>query len=447
MNSRKLYFLFLIICFSCNKEESTKTSKNTSIVVDLIKKTGNGPFGNVLQPFSDIDSLPKNFKGVPELTYYSPQFFGFNSRKKMTALLEKKLIDSTEYAALTNRIYGISGLDGDSQIMILDMNHNFDFSDDEVYVFDAELRKKTGGDAGIRDSFPLLHLKYKRYYKNKIRDRDQYVRLIPYKDYFYSDKDISDATKRYYDLLLVAARSEHLLGNFSIEKDSFRIAAELYDEDVDFIFAEKGNPFYSRRNMDKYEEFEKGDTLQLGSHFIKIDSVGAALDKVYLKTLDITSLPHGYKRDQTLRDYAFTDIEGNKKRISHLLNDKDLLLIDFWGTWCVPCLKLTPDLKEFHKSYPNVAMLGIDFDFEKEPGIQYIKEKELDWTHMFVERVRNDSLLHTKIVSKLRVDNYPTFMLIDKDLKILYRGVGKKGLNRTIELIETINALEAQRKN
>ncbi|RZS99355.1 TlpA family protein disulfide reductase [Aquimarina brevivitae] len=410
-------FIFVIFSFTaCKKENKPNEDIQKTFTVDLTKETTNGPFGWVLSPFGNVDSLSKKFNNVPDLTYSNIQSIRFNSTKEVKSLLAKGLIDSTEFRALTNPIYAFSGLQGDNQVMVLDLNGNFDFGDDELYTFDASLREKTSNNAALRDSFPLVHFKFKRYYKNKVVNRDRYVRVIPYKDYFYTKKDASEAIKRHNDLLLVAARYEHLLGSFAIEQDSFKIAAELYNDDVDFLFTAKDNPFFPRRNTNEYEEFNEGDTLQLGQHFIIIDSIGSNFDKVFLEKLNISALPNGYKMGHTLKDYTLTDISGNKQRVSWLLNNKKLLLIDFWGTWCAPCLKLTPDLKEFHKKYPKVAMLGVDYDFEKEPGVTYIKEKKLDWTHIYVERVRNDSLLHNKIVGKLRVDNYPTFLLIDKDL-------------------------------
>ncbi|MHA7056872.1 TlpA family protein disulfide reductase [Aquimarina sp. M1] len=435
----------LIMLLSCNKESKVDLRQ---IEVDLVKQSSQGPFPTMTSGFEMVDTIPSNMKGIPKLDSLSIQSIRRTSEKKLKKLLNDGKIDTLTFKEINIEWYALSAIKEDKQIIILDENRNLDFSDDKKYIINKKIRETLSKDEKLKDSFPLIILPYKRYLNGKILDADLRTKILPHKNFFYLSKT-NPSTKEltYLDLLLVSNRREHWLGNFQLDNIKYKTAISDHWNDFQVVFREQGKPFYSRRNQDEqYEEFKEGDTVQLGTHFIKIDSVGADLEKLYLQKLNITSLPHGYKEGHTLRDYAFTDIEGNTKRISHLLRNKDLLLIDFWGTWCAPCLKLTPDLKQLHKDYPDVAILGVDFDFEKEPGVEYIKEKELDWTHMYVERVRNDSLLHSKIVSKLRVDNYPTFMLIDKDLKIVYRGIGKKGLTRVKEFIDTINALKAQKR-
>jgi len=439
--------IIITIFFSCKKERNNQMDNN--LLVELEKKSDQGPFTSMLTPFSMVDTTLKGLKGIPDLDSVSVQLFRSKNKKKIEKLLNEKKIDSQEFDKLNYEMYAVSAIDKTEQILIFDWNRNKDFSDDEIQRFDVDIRNKTNEKQKVRDSFPLYEIPYYDFINNKLVKLDLRVRFVPIKDHI----GFLEPTKEkntYANLLIVKYKTQHWQGVFHMsDKDSISYKVGMADHwgRYQFTFREQNKPFYSRRNKDEqYEEFTIGDTLQLAKTIIKIDSVREDLNKVYLQKLNITSLPHGYKEGHSIRDYTFTDIEGNTKRISHLLRNKDLLLIDFWGTWCFPCLKLTPDLKQFHKDYPNVAMLGVDFDFEKEPGVKYIQEKELDWTHMYVERVRNDSLLHTKIVSKLRVDNYPTFMLIDKDLKIVYRGIGKKGLTRVEELIEVIYALKAQKR-
>ncbi len=450
MTTKKPYFfiVFIYLIISCTKEKQYKVNSIESFNVKLVKHKSVGPFPTILRPFSNEYLLLPNFNGIPEADSLSLQGFKINSSnstKDLERLLDENKIDSSEFKKLNLKLYAISAIIDEKQIIILDKNNNYDFSDDEKMVFDKNLNFIIQKNYAARDSFPYITLKHQEYFNEKVFDRELDMRLMPYRDYFIVTEKSNYERDVYIKLQLVAAVDEYRTGNFKIGNNEFKIGTKTHRGKSDFIFQEKDKPFYSRRNKDKeYEEFKEGDTVQLGTHFIKIDSVGADLDKLYLQKLDITELPNGYKDGQQLRDYTFTDIEGNIQTMSTLLKNKDYLLIDFWGTWCVPCLQLTPDLKRIHQEYPHIAILGVDFDFEKEPGVKYIKEKELDWTHVFIERVRKDTLLHKKLVGKLRVDNYPTFILIDKDLKIVYRGIGKKALNAIEELIVVNKALKEQ---
>ena len=43
------------------------------------------------------------------------------------------------------------------------------------------------------------------------------------------------------------------------------------------------------------------------------------------------------------------------------LNDfkEKYVLLDFWGTWCGPCIKLIPDLKQLQKKYKDLVIVSI----------------------------------------------------------------------------------------
>ena len=427
---RKLFFLILIINVSCKKENINITidKKNINqISIDLVPYKKNTPFASHIRPFSDIDSLPKDFKGIPNYSYKTLLSYKFVSKKNYTQAITKGKIDSINAKVLNSKIYAISAIEGNKQIMILDENQNHDFSDDQKYIYDANLRSKTRQNKELRDTFPLVKLKYKEYFNNKIRDRENFVTLMPYKDYFSFVRTPTKAELQYVDLILVTVHNYYREGFFEIDSSFFKIAV---NEDNDrFILQRKEKPYRKTSNQE-YEEYKQGDTIKVAKKsYIKIDSLGGDLNKVYLTKLDINSLPNPYKQGETIKDYKFTTMDGTTQNISDLLKNKDYVLMDFWGTWCAPCLALTPDLKKFHTENPDVAMLGVDFDFEKLPGLDYIKEKELeDWTHTYIERVRYDSLLQNKLVGKLRINRYPTFILLDKNLNIIYRGRGKKGL-------------------
>ncbi|MGY3792435.1 TlpA family protein disulfide reductase [uncultured Aquimarina sp.] len=439
-----VYTIFLLtIMLSCKQEKDIISGKQN---VELVKQSDQGPFPIMTSAFTMVDSVPFNLKGILDLDSLSIQSIRRTSEKRLKKLLNDNEIDSLTFKELNIEWYALSAIKDDKQIIIIDQNRNLDFSDDKQHIIDKEIRETLRNNEKLQDSFPTIIFPYKRYINGKILNDDLRTKVLPYKNFFYREKP-SAKELMYLDLLLVSSRREHWLGNFKLDSIHYKTAIADHWNDYQIVFREQDKPFYSRRNKDdEYEEFVVGDTVQLGSHFIKIDSVGADLKNLYLQKLQITSLPHGYRREDVMRNYLIEDMDGRKSRIKDLIGFNDYLLIDFWGTWCVPCLQLTPDLKKFHENYPNVAMLGVDFDYEKEPGVKYIKNKELDWTHMFIERVRKDSLLHTKLVGKLRIDRYPTFMLIDKNLKIIYRGVGKKGLDRIEELVVAYKANEEFQK-
>jgi peroxiredoxin len=55
-------------------------------------------------------------------------------------------------------------------------------------------------------------------------------------------------------------------------------------------------------------------------------------------------------------DFVLKDLEGNPVRLSDHLG-KSVILIDFWATWCVPCVKELVHFQRFHEQYKDKGLL------------------------------------------------------------------------------------------
>ena len=112
------------------------------------------------------------------------------------------------------------------------------------------------------------------------------------------------------------------------------------------------------------------------------------------------ALPNGNK-------FSSTDLTGK------------YYLIDFWGTWCVPCMAAMPHLKALKNKYVGkLEILGIDNGDTAEKWKKAITEKGLDWHHIMNGKGESD------YVSKLNVVGFPTTILVGPDGTILYRSTG-----------------------
>lgn len=57
---------------------------------------------------------------------------------------------------------------------------------------------------------------------------------------------------------------------------------------------------------------------------------------------------------------SFKDLQGEDRALSTYIGKP--LVVNFWATWCAPCVKEMPDLQELHKRYPEVNFVGIAVD-------------------------------------------------------------------------------------
>ena len=83
-------------------------------------------------------------------------------------------------------------------------------------------------------------------------------------------------------------------------------------------------------------------------------------------------------------EFSAMDSEGKLRNIKEW--DGKLILLNFWATWCPPCLKEIPDFIELQKSYgnQNFQIIGIALDNEEAVGI-YMEEVGMNYPSLIVE--------------------------------------------------------------
>lgn len=63
----------------------------------------------------------------------------------------------------------------------------------------------------------------------------------------------------------------------------------------------------------------------------------------------------------SLPDFSLADLEGTQQPLSSYAGDP--LIINFWATWCAPCLREIPRLKEYQNAHEDVTVIGIAVDY------------------------------------------------------------------------------------
>ncbi|MBR3858158.1 MAG: TlpA family protein disulfide reductase [Bacteroidaceae bacterium] len=87
---------------------------------------------------------------------------------------------------------------------------------------------------------------------------------------------------------------------------------------------------------------------------------------------------------QDYHELELPDTTGTAHRLSEYVGQGNYVLLDFWASWCGPCMGSMPMMKEIHNSYASkgLKIIGISFDSERDKWLSAIKRLELPWLQL-----------------------------------------------------------------
>ena len=111
----------------------------------------------------------------------------------------------------------------------------------------------------------------------------------------------------------------------------------------------------------------------------------------------------------------FKMLDGKKVKLESLKGQ--IVVLDFWATWCGPCVKSLPNVKKVIDGYPEstVTLITINQNESKEKVKSFLKSRKLDF------KVAMDD---GEISDKFKVEAIPQTVIVDADGKVQFVKVG-----------------------
>lgn len=132
------------------------------------------------------------------------------------------------------------------------------------------------------------------------------------------------------------------------------------------------------------------------------------IELVNTRTLNNEALIPGQK----VPAFTLASLDGDDVTIYDLMGEKDMVLIDFWASWCGPCIATFPDLKKLHAAYTdeNFEIVGVSVDSNLEDWSGGVEDHQLPWVQLGELKDADDG---SPVSTSYGVNFIPTTFLVD----------------------------------
>ncbi len=113
------------------------------------------------------------------------------------------------------------------------------------------------------------------------------------------------------------------------------------------------------------------------------------------------------KEEISLKSANFSDFEGNF--VSILDKDIEFYLLNFWASWCAPCIKEMSSFNELKKNLSNVKIITVSQDADIEDAKSFFKKNSYENLEKYYDFEKNLS-------KKFTLRGLPTTFILNKHL-------------------------------
>jgi len=168
--------------------------------------------------------------------------------------------------------------------------------------------------------------------------------------------------------------------------------------------------------------------FHVGEHYVSTRSIDSSTGMIILSS----RMPSDYKRidlatGNQIPDFSFVDLDGKAHKLSDYRGS--YVLLDFWATWCAPCVGEVPFLKDIYNKFHtrNFEIIGMDMEngwdsASTDEMLQFSKDARSFVSKYHIEwpQARTDAIAHL-VNERFRINSYPMKLLLDPEGRILLR--------------------------
>ena len=130
-----------------------------------------------------------------------------------------------------------------------------------------------------------------------------------------------------------------------------------------------------------------------------------------------------FERPEKVPAFTLSDLDGNQ--ISLADYHGQVVLINFWATWCSPCVEELPTMEELRKSLADkpFGIIAINLSEDAETIRSFLERHSIELNFPLVLDAAGET------AEKYHVRGLPATMIVDREGKFVFGGVGQRDWN------------------
>jgi len=221
---------------------------------------------------------------------------------------------------------------------------------------------------------------------------------------------ISLAKKEHQSAILNASAAIQILLGSNVEGNFLPLLLQLRSN----AYTEMGNVNLALADYEKL--YRSGSTMVLDS-MKRLFPLGNLKHKSFHDYLNTLKPSNARESLNTLANFSGTDLKGNAVSLSDLKGK--IVVLNLWGTGCVPCIAEMPELNKLvneFKNQPDVVFIAITGD-DRERLVKFFKTRK--FSYRVINNVGNAAAI-------FNTNSLPVHMVIGKNGEILNRSIGAR---------------------
>lgn len=311
----------------------------------------------------------------------------------------------------------------DQWVAIVDKNNNEDLNDDKPIAFKTDTLRFQGNEMVLKRA--RINLSFEIYRNGQILNKTEPFMLS------YNPENGMSSIGLNHD--------KYHKGKWNLPNESHDVALFTFSYKANYKPAEFTYLLIDLNKDKKFdvmpgsnESYRTDKPFNIAGVTWQINSIKADGSELYLTQPDTSVLPElALRKGVEAPNFSASTVYNNPFEL-HQLKGKYVLL-DFWGSWCGPCLEEIPNLKKAYQQFSdkNFEIVGISVDRNPEHVQEFIESRNMEWPQIFEEYGGNNQTISTLY----DVTGFPTQYLINPDGKIISHGAELRGdqLIRTLD--------------